>query len=267
MNRLLKRQLKYSFGKDFDVDSFDDNMKDFIDRVERAYEAFDNEKKFLEHTIKINSEELTEAYETIEEYNLSLKDKISEKKLIFQQYTQAIDASFLVSKTDRDGIITYANNMFCEVSKYSKDELIGKSHNIVRDSSVPSSLFKELWDTIKQKDIWRGQIKNRDKSGNRYFIYATIFPLVDKGGEILEYIAIGNNITERVELENRLKKQEKYTKLLFNSQESIVFTLTKEAGVLDVNRKFLETFGFESFFDFKEDYSCISELFLKKMDI
>ncbi len=83
-------------------------MKDFIDRVERAYEAFDNEKKFLEHTIKINSEELTEAYETIEEYNLSLKDKISEKKLIFQQYTQAIDASFLVSKTDRDGIITYA---------------------------------------------------------------------------------------------------------------------------------------------------------------
>ncbi len=146
----------------------------------------------------------------------------------------------------------------------SKDELIGKSHNIVRDSSVPSSLFKELWDTIKQKDIWRGQIKNRDKSGNRYFIYATIFPLVDKGGEILEYIAIGNNITERVELENRLKKQEKYTKLLFNSQESIVFTLTKEAGVLDVNRKFLETFGFESFFDFKEDYSCISELFIEK---
>ncbi len=61
-----------------------------------------------------------------------------------------------------------------------------------------------------------------------------------------------------------LKKQEKYTKLLFNSQESIVFTLTKEAGVLDVNRKFLETFGFESFFDFKEDYSCISELFIEK---
>jgi len=67
-------------GKDFDVDSFDDNMKDFIDRVERAYEAFDNEKKFLEHTIKINSEELTEAYETIEEYNLSLKDKITSRR-------------------------------------------------------------------------------------------------------------------------------------------------------------------------------------------
>jgi len=264
MNRLLKRQLKYSFGKDFNIDDFDEKMRDFIGRVERAYEAFDKEKKFLEHTIKINSEELTEAYETIEEYNLSLKDKISEKKLIFQQYTQAIDASFLVSKTDKDGIITYANNMFCEVSKYSKEELIGKPHSIVRDKSVPSSLFKELWDTIKQKKIWRGQLKNRDKYGNNYFIYATIFPLVDKNGEILEYIAIGNNITERVELENRLKKQEKYTKLLFNSQESIVFTLTKEAGVLDVNRKFLETFGFESFFDFKKDYSCISELFIEK---
>jgi len=264
MNRLLKRQLKYSFGKDFNIDDFDEKMRDFIGRVERAYEAFDSEKKFLEHTIKINSEELTEAYETIEEYNLSLKDKISEKKLIFQQYTQAIDASFLVSKTDKNGIITYANKLFCEVSKYSKEELIGKPHSIVRHKSVPSSLFKDLWETIKRKEIWRGQIKNRDKSGNRYFIYATIFPLVDKSGEILEYIAIGNNITERVELENRLKKQEKYTKLLFNSQESIVFTLTKEAGVLDVNRKFLETFGFESFFDFKEKYNCISELFIEK---
>ena len=264
MNRLLRRQLKYSFGKDFNIDEFDDKMRDFIGRVERAYEAFDNEKKFLEHTIKINSEELTEAYETIEEYNLSLKDKISEKKLIFQQYTQAIDASFLVSKTDKDGVIIYANDMFCEVSKYSKEELIGKPHSIVRHKSMPSSLFKELWETIKQKKVWRGQIKNRDKYGNRYFIYATIFPLVDKSGEIIEYIAIGNNITERVELENRLKKQEKYTKLLFNSQESIVFTLTKEAGVLDVNKKFLETFGFESFFDFKRDYSCISELFIEK---
>ncbi len=239
-------------------------MRDFISRVERAYEAFDSEKRFLEHTIKINTEELTEAYETIEEYNLSLKDKISEKKLIFQQYTQAIDASFLVSKTDMDGVIIYANDMFCEVSKYSQNELLGEKHNIVRHESVPKSLFKDLWDTIKRKEVWRGEIKNRDKSGNRYFIYATIFPLVDKRGDIIEYIAIGSNITQRVELENRLKKQEKYTKLLFNSQESIVFTLTKEAGVLDVNRKFLESFGFDSFIDFKKDYNCISELFIEK---
>jgi PAS domain-containing protein len=149
MNRLLKRQIKRAFGKNFDIDTLDSRTRDFINRVEAAYEAFNNEKKFLEHTIKINSEELTEAYETIEEYNLSLKDEIGEKKLIFQQYTEAIDASYLVSKTDKSGIITYANEQFIEVSGYTKEELMGSSHNIIRHPDVPSSVFEDLWKTIK----------------------------------------------------------------------------------------------------------------------
>jgi len=264
MNRLLKRQIKHAFGKDFDISTLDAKTRDFISRVETAYEGFNNEKKFLEHTIKINSEELTEAYETIEEYNLSLRDEIGEKKIIFQQYTEAIDASYLVSKTDKTGIITYANEQFIKISGYSKYELLGKSHNIVRHPDVPSSLFEELWRTIKQKKVWRGEIKNISKHGKAYFVYATIFPLVDSKGNIIEYIAIRNNITKRVEAENKLKRQEQYNKMIFNNQENIVFTATKSSGIIEANQKFLEIFGFDSFFSFKNQYACISDLFIEK---
>jgi PAS domain S-box-containing protein len=264
MNRLLKRQIKRAFGKNFDIDTLDSRTRDFINRVEAAYEAFNNEKKFLEHTIKINSEELTEAYETIEEYNLSLKDEIGEKKLIFQQYTEAIDASYLVSKTDKSGIITYANEQFIEVSGYTKEELMGSSHNIIRHPDVPSSVFEDLWKTIKQKKVWRGQLKSLSKQGKSYFVYATIFPLVDTKGNIIEYIAIRNNITKRVEAENKLKRQEKYNKMIFNNQENIVFTATKKSGVIEANQKFLETFGFNSFSSFKEKHRCICNLFIEK---
>ncbi len=264
MNRLLKRQIKHAFGKNFDINTLEPNMIDFINRVDEAYEAFNSEKKFLEHTIKINSDELTEAYETIEEYNLSLKDEIGEKKLIFQQYTEAIDASYLVSKTDTAGIITYANEEFIKVSGYSKDEIIGKSHNIIRHPDVSNELFKELWETIEDKKIWKGEFKNRAKDGTTYYVYATIFPLVDIKGNIIEYIAIRNNITKRVEIENRLKKEEKYSKMIFNNQENIVFTTTKESGVIEVNQKFLDIFGFPSIEFFKAEHKYISELFIEK---
>ena len=264
MNRLLKRQIKHAFGKNFDINTLEPNMIDFINRVDEAYEAFNNEKKFLEHTIKINSDELTEAYETIEEYNLSLKDEIGEKQIIFQQYTEAIDASYLVSKTDINGIITYANEQFIKISGYSKDEIIGKPHNIIRHPDVPSKLFKELWETIKNKKIWKGEFKNRAKDGTTYYVYATIFPLVDTKGNIIEYIAIRNNITQRVEIENRLKREEKYSKMIFNNQGNIVFTTTKESGVVEVNQKFLDRFGFPSIEFFKAEHKYISELFVEK---
>ncbi len=264
MNRLLKRQIKHAFGKNFDINTLDSKVLDFINRVDEAYESFDNERKFLEHTIKINSEELTDAYKTIEEYNLSLKDEIGEKKLIFQQYTEAIDATYLVSKTDTKGIITYANDEFVKICGYSRDELIGKTHNIIRHPDVPDELFKELWTTITDKKIWKGEFKNRAKDGTTYYVYATIFPLVDTKGNIIEYIAIRNNITKRVEIENRLKREQKYSKMIFNNQENIVFTATKEQGVIEVNQKFLDKFGFPSIDFFKAEHKCISELFVEK---
>lgn len=100
-----------------------------------------------------------------------------------------------LSSTDPDGIITYVNRKFAEVSGYTKSELIGQNHNIVRHPDVPKALFKELWDTIKQGQEWTGVICNRKKSGEKYWVYTHIVPIVE-AGEIKGYSAVRRCATE-----------------------------------------------------------------------
>ncbi len=265
MHRLLERQLKYSFGKEFDLTTLDDKIIDFISRVNERYNAMDEEQRFLENTIKINSEELTEAYKTIKAHNVVLKDEVDEHQLIFEQYTTAIDASYLVSKTDRNGIITYVNDVFCQISGYTRDELIGSSHNIVRHPDNSDTLYRDLWNTISGKKRWIGQIKNRAKDGSAYYVISTIFPLIDSKGMILEYIAIRTNITQRVVAKKKLDTQMRYNQMLFNEQENITLTISRESGVVNVNKKFLNTFGFHSLKEFKKNHTCVCELFISKV--
>lgn len=86
------------------------------------------------------------------------------------------DKSFLVSETDEEGIIKFANDEFCKYAEYSLGELVGKPHNIVRHKDMLKAAFKALWDTVKKGDRWRGFVKNRTKSGKFYWVFATVFP-------------------------------------------------------------------------------------------
>jgi PAS domain S-box-containing protein len=125
----------------------------------------------------------------------------------FHQYQNLTDKSSIISKTDKFGIITYANDEFCKVSKYSREELIGKNHRIVRHPDNPSSLYVEMWDTIKnKKQIWRGVIRNLNKDKESYYVDATITPILDINNEIIEYIALRNDITEIMNPKRQLKE-------------------------------------------------------------
>ena len=95
----------------------------------------------------------------------------------------------LVSKTDTKGIITYANDAFVAISGYAREELIGKSHNIVRHPDMPPQAFKWLWDTLKEEHPWRGMVKNRCKNGDHYWVRATVAPIVE-GGKITGYVSV-----------------------------------------------------------------------------
>ena len=92
----------------------------------------------------------------------------------------------LISRTDTKGIITYANDAFVEISGFSREELIGKSHNIVRHPDMPPQAFKWLWDTVKDRRPWRGTVKNRCKNGDHYWVRATVAPVFENG-EVVGY--------------------------------------------------------------------------------
>ncbi|WP_456432811.1 HD domain-containing phosphohydrolase [Nitratifractor sp.] len=136
----------------------------------------------------------------------TLRDKILRNVTLLQQYKDAVDRSSIVSKADVGGRITYANDKFCEISGYSREELLGKPHNIVRHPDVPKAVFKEMWQTILDKKPWSGIVKNRKKSGDFYVVEATINPILNHKGEIEEFIAIRNDITEVIKLHEELER-------------------------------------------------------------
>ena len=135
------------------------------------------------------------------------RQQLALSNLLLEQYKVTIDESTILSKTDLDGLITYANKEFCRVSGYSLDELIGKTHSIVRHPDMPKTTFQDLWKTIKSKQIWKGKIKNKAKDGSYYIVDALVMPLLDTHGDIIEYIAIRHNITDLEDYKELLQKE------------------------------------------------------------
>ncbi|QOG12276.1 HD domain-containing phosphohydrolase [Arcobacter sp. FWKO B] len=142
---------------------------------------------------------IVDLMDKINKHVQKIEEKREYKKTfkLLEQYKIAVDESSILSKTDTKGNITYVNDTFCQISKYTRDELIGKPHNIVRHPDMTKEVFKELWKTIKEdKKIWQGKIKNLAKDGSIYIVNTTVVPILDTFGNIEEFIALRYDITE-----------------------------------------------------------------------
>ena len=130
----------------------------------------------------------------------------SEKKL--NEHLDGINKVLIVSKTDKKGFITYVNQNFEKISGYDQAELLGKNHNIIRHPDTPSEFFKEMWETIKQGKIWTGRFSNLAKNGHTYHVNTSIIPISGRGGNIVEFMAIREDITELVEAKKAAEEAE-----------------------------------------------------------
>jgi len=114
----------------------------------------------------------------------------------------------IVSRTDLKGVITFANKAFCMLSGYSKDELIGQPHSIVRHPDMPKEAFKDMWQTIQNNQRWHGFIKNKRKDGKYYWTEAFIEPFFDENGNKMGYIAARKPVgpKDKIEFERKYKE-------------------------------------------------------------
>jgi len=212
-----------------------------------------------------------------QKFNKQIKFKTKE----INQQLKLFDRYISASHTDINGFINYASEEFCRISGYSEKELIGQPHSIIKDSETPIDIYQDLWMTIKSGHIWKGEIKNRTKQGNAYWINAIISPIIHKDksnkAHIVGFEALHQNITDKKilqrfnkEMEEQVRKRtcelhnsQKYLDTLFDVNPSIAYVFNGKQ-IERVNKAFLEFTDFSSLADFSSKYRCISELFEKR---
>jgi PAS domain S-box-containing protein len=127
---------------------------------------------------------------------IRLSYEVKKSMFLLEQYKQIADKSAIVVVTDKDKVIKYINEAFCEITQYSKDELIGKKYTQAITSEQSKELYDDIWDTIRtKKEVWQGVLKFSSRYGKLHYLKTTVKPILDQDQNIIEYMTLGDDIT------------------------------------------------------------------------
>ena len=184
------------------------------------------------------------------------QNKLGIKKL--EDLENILDQSFIITITDKNGIITYSNEQFRKITKYDNSELIKQNHRILKSGFHQDEFYADMWRTISSGKTWSGEIKNRAKDGTFYWVKTTIVSSLDNAGIPEQYITISSDITLHKENEEKLKenmmkfqklyedneKSQKKFRILYDKTPTLLRTITIDGTITDCNEAYLKTLGY-----------------------
>ena len=210
-----------------------------VNEIAVSLDRGDNRLKYSSQETQITELIGEESKKAIEAYGRAIAsqnymdEKLRQTIKELSELKFGLDRAAIVAITDEKGIINYVNDKFCELSKYSREELLGKTHQVVNAGYHRREFFEEFWSRIKGGQVWQGEIKNKAKDGTYYWVDTTVVPFVDEKGKPYQYLAIRFEITARKRAEEELRCSEAKNSSLVNAIPDLMFRLNKEGIFLD----------------------------------
>jgi two-component system sensor histidine kinase/response regulator len=271
-------------GVDPLLSGFLSGLDELLGKVDGAYQQFERDLDLRSRSLDLSSAELSEANERMRAELTSRNRVVASlrqaadtllahseaaidlpadddlevlsallPKLVSQQEASrlelfnqrfAMDQYAITSITDTRGDIIHVNDKFCRISGYARCELIGKSHSLVNSGLHPAEYFADMWHTIRQGKVWNGEICNKTKLGELYWVDATIVPFLDQTGRPYQFIAFRTEITERKRLAERIAESERQYRVVVDSLKEVVFRTSADGRWTFLNPAWTEITGF-----------------------